>query len=279
MKKIEPLSEGLIIAIISALSYAVAYAYRSGIAAHFDLPPLMLSPSIGDILKAFGAIGAIVLIVWNIAHIVWPLLPPTTTPVGRSIRTILLISFVSAIFLFAALEAKKAWTFLLIIVIFFAFFEFVFPLLSQKKIKGYENKLKEQEKIEVEFHKSTPSEHLSKAFGEIFLFLVALSIGMISLAYLSGLREAKTREEYFVAANHPDYVIANLSDTMALFVKYDPKTRTLKNEYLIVTIGQSLQVHKEHIGRLLPSPISKNVTNTENPKGESEKVQISTMDK
>ena len=254
MKKTELLSEGLLIAFISTLSYAVAYAYRSGIAKHFGLPPLMLSPSVGDILKACGTIGVTALIIWNVAHIVWPLAPDSGTALARSIRNLILISFICATFMFTAFEAKAAGISLLVIVIVFAILEFIFPLVSQNKIKGYENKLKEQEKIEAEFHKSTPSEYVSKVIGETGLSLAGLAVGMLLLGYFAGLREARTQEEFFVAAERPGYVIAILNDSMALFVKYDPNTHTLGNEYLIEPMGQSLQLRKERIGRLVAPP-------------------------
>ena len=62
-------SEAVLIAAASALSYAVAYAYRSGFASYFDLPPLLLTPTIGGILHAGAAVGAFLLFLWVLSFI------------------------------------------------------------------------------------------------------------------------------------------------------------------------------------------------------------------
>ena len=145
--------------------------------------------------------------------------------------------------------------------------EFVWPLITEKKVTGYENKLIEQEKIEVEFHKRTPSEYISRQLGEEVLILFGFAATMIFLGFLAGIREAMTQEEYYISEQRPGYVIATLNDSMVIFVKYDSSTNTILKEYIIQPLDICLKLQKQRIGRLIrPPQTPDNKTNTSDQK-------------
>src|SRR5437016_4506838 len=103
------ISEALLVASASGVSYAVAYAYRSGFASYFGLPPLLLTPTLGGVLQAGAAVGAVLLSFWVIVNGLWIFLPRSDSAVGRSIRRLLLILLIIVLTFFSVFTYKWGW--------------------------------------------------------------------------------------------------------------------------------------------------------------------------
>lgn len=252
MTEKQGISDAVLLAIVSALSYGVAYAYQAGASSYFGLPPLLLSPTTGTILRAVAAVGLVLLAFWNFSNALWPFVPRGDSAIIRAIQHTIVIALIVGLVAFTILDRRDAWIVLFIVGLAFALLEFGFPLIAQRHIRGYENKLLEQERTERQVQKRTLLEHAANAIGERGLTLAGGVLLTLGLAYMVGRRSAKTQEEFFVLTNRPGYVIAAMDDKIIILAAYDSATRILTGTYELEQFSDSraLTLRKEHIGRL-----------------------------
>lgn len=243
-------------AIASALSYAVAYAYQSGFASHFGLPPLLLSPTIGSILQAGAAVGVVLIVFWNFASVAWHFSPRGDTALKRVIRRVVALALVMGLLFLPVLDRKSGWIAFVAMLGFFVFFEFVFPLIAQRKIIGYENKLLEQEELERHVAQHSLLDRAVIAFGKSALRLLVAAVLLIFVSYSVGLRAAINQEEFFVLADRPGYVVAAVEDNLLILAAYMPATLTLTGTYQVERLSDSRTwtLQKAHIGKLAVAP-------------------------
>src|SRR5207247_3313457 len=199
-------SEAVLIAAASALSYAVAYAYRSGFASYFDLPPLMLTPIIGGILHAGAAVGAFLLFLWVVVNGIWLLVPRTDSALARNIKRMLFILVVAVLGMYRLFAYRWGWAVVLGLLCFFGFGLFIFPLLTQRELRGYENKLLAQEKVEKA--SNLLMDEAGSRIGNRAHVLIFASYVLVVFANSLGYMTAKHQEDYFVLADMPDRVVA-----------------------------------------------------------------------
>jgi hypothetical protein len=249
-------SEAVLVAAASALSYAVAYAYRSGFASYFELPPLLLTPTIGGILQAAASVGILLLTFWNILNGLWIFLPRTDSIIGRHVRRLLLMLLIMVLVLYSFLTSWWSWVIIATVLFFFGFGFFIFPLITQREIHGYENKLLAQEKVDAAG--ITLVDEARQRIGNKALSLIVASVVLLYFAHAVGNNAAKAQEDYFVVADTPDHVVAAMDDDTIVLVAYDPAAMTLKRAYAIrrLTSERVWLLEKKHIGRLQrPAPL------------------------
>lgn len=248
------LSETVLIAAASALSYAVAYAYRSGFASYFGLPPLLLTPTIGGILQAAAAVGILLLTFWNLLNSIWIFLPRKDSAVGRHVRRLLLMLLVMVLILYSFLSFWWSWVIIAAVLLVMGSLFFILPLITQRKIRGYENKLLAQEKDEAAG--ITLIDEARQRIGKKTLSFIVASFVLLYFAYAVGNKAARDQEEYFVLADMPDYVVAAMDDDMIILVGYDRAAMTLQRAYIIRRLASETAwlLEKKHVGRLLQPP-------------------------
>ncbi|HKP02334.1 MAG TPA: hypothetical protein VJU77_03145 [Chthoniobacterales bacterium] len=247
--------DAILLAGASAVSYAVAYAYRSGFASFYDLPPVLSTPTIGSILQASAAVGVALLFFWLLLNGLWLFLPRRDSAIKRSILRLFLILAIIILTSYSLLSSYR-WGWLLVpgALCLYGFAEFVFPLLTQRDVEGYENKIAAQEKVEAGVTDLT--DHLVRRIGnKVFLLLFAAYV-LINFAHSLGYSAAEFRQDFFVLADRPDYVVALMDDELVVLVEYDPAHLRLKKKYDIrrMTSQSRLLLQKRHIGKLEAPP-------------------------
>jgi hypothetical protein len=254
IEKTSRVPDAVLLAAASGASYAVAYAYRSGFASYYDLPPLLLTPTIGGILQAGAAVGAALLSVWIIINGVWVFVPRADSALRRSFQRLLLILLISYLTMYSFLPDKWGWLSMLAVSCFFGFFEFVIPLLTQPRTKTYEEKLAGQEKIEAGVNMMV--DYIGDRFGKKAVLLAFTAFILMNFAHSVGYRAAKEQEEFFVLTDAPDHVVAEMDDEMVILVAYDPVQKTLKQNYEVRRFRSKpvWLLEKRHIGKLRGPP-------------------------
>ena len=247
--------EAVLLAGASAISYAVAYAYRTGFASYYGLPPVLLTPTIGGILQAGAGVGAILLTLSLFLNSFWMFLPSRESALGRSIRRVFLMLVVTILTSYSLFVYRWGWLAVPAALCVFGFLELVFPLLTQRKIARYEDKLAAQEKVESKV--TTPADHLAKRIGKKAFLLVLAAYILINFSHSVGYRAAKEQEEFFVLDDTPGYVVAMMDDDIVVLVAYDPESSTLKRSYDVRRLSSSQaswRLRKKKIGRLNGPP-------------------------
>jgi len=171
------ISEALLLAAASGFSYAVAYAYRSGFASFFGLPPLLLTPTLGVVIQAGAAIIAALSFFWLLLYSFWGFLPRASSVVGRQLRVLLIVGFFFSLAFFSVLARSKwGWLIILGFLCVFGFGMFVFPLITQREVAGYENKLLAQQKIENAAQQRTLLDRIGERIGHKRMLLILAAI-------------------------------------------------------------------------------------------------------
>jgi len=93
------LSDAILIAGITACSYAVGYAYRIGFAGHFAVPVDLAAPTTTAVLGAAAGLSGVLLSYFFIANMVWSFTPRHDTAVGRAIRRVVIVGLLFGLML------------------------------------------------------------------------------------------------------------------------------------------------------------------------------------
>lgn len=253
MAESRQISEGILLTAASALSYGVAFAYQSGYASYFGIPPLLLTPTIGSVLQAAGAVGLAFISFWNIANAIWPFAPRGESAIHRVIRRMLAITLIMGLIVFYLFDGWRTRIIALAsFVCFFAFFELVFPRIVHRKIVGYENKLLAQEGIEWNAQQHSLAGKAAGVIGEGGLRLAVAALLLVLFASAVGNNAARYQEEFYVVAEPPNAVVLAVRENVLILGPYDPKTMTLCGTYLVEQLSDShhWSLEKKRIGRL-----------------------------
>lgn len=145
------LTEGLLIAGVPAAGYWLAFLYELGYCIYFDIPAQFVDIGLLNVLIAIvGFAGFLAMI-----HLYGGLFYTLSGIFHRAIRTalfrvaVIFCAIAGISIVFRLTEAQFIGSAILFGG-FHAFGEFVFPLITQRKIKGYINKLEAQDRFELE---------------------------------------------------------------------------------------------------------------------------------
>lgn len=153
-KKNVGLGEGLLLASLPIVGYWLAYLFELGYCHFFKLPSSYIKLDLTNIFSGMLGALSIFVIFWffleAIFQLIWRNLRPALL---SSVMKIISATFVVLLFSLAfSWSIKQTLVVLLIGVGFLAFLEFVFPLLSQKGVKGYLAKLDAEHTDDIQTH-------------------------------------------------------------------------------------------------------------------------------
>jgi hypothetical protein len=143
------LSEGLAVAAVPAVSYAMAFLFEAGYCAHFGIPWTFITVSLTSIFTVFFVLFTTLLLVFLLANGAFGILYPHAwrTPIGRELVA---ATSVSILFLGVLLLAKpeRPWLYFGIYVFLLAL-NLLWPLVTQRKVGGgYGAKAEAQAELE-----------------------------------------------------------------------------------------------------------------------------------
>jgi phage shock protein PspC (stress-responsive transcriptional regulator) len=142
------ISDAIWVIALTAASYAIAFSYESGFAKYFNIPVSLITISPTLLLNAGGSMLAAAIPMYAIANAIWPLLPRSDTALARTVRLLVKQTLFLGFLFSPFLVHGEGWYLFGGIVALTAFFELVFPLITQRKTPTFEKKLSEQDKIE-----------------------------------------------------------------------------------------------------------------------------------
>lgn len=249
-------SEGVVLIMLTAMTYTAFLVREMGYADFFFIPHDLISAS------HIGLVSAAQALAWAIAYIgkvnlVWIFAPRGERFVFRLVRyaigTILVLGF--ALYPYMATDLSWWWlggAIVLLIVVWF-----VWPLLTQRAVHGYENKLVEQIQLDAGSQDiyGTFFDRFDRATKITFMFIVA----MMLFAYGDGRRSAIEQEEYNLVEGEPNMTLLRVYGEVAVLTAFDPKAHQLSGLVRVAKIpdGKGIEIRRAFVGRLKKATIKK----------------------
>jgi hypothetical protein len=255
------ISEGLLIAAIPTVGYGLALTYELGYLEHFGIPQDLVKVDSSQILLACGVVLGVLAVLYNWCNIAYILAPrvPLSDPIVRCVlRTAPFAVVVGALWICYG----DRWRYFYWAVLWLAavlLLEFVLPLLTQYRARGYRAKLIAQEERERRTH-ALGEVTLAKAIARHGLKPLVL-LGFLFLAFLvafsSGHAYALGRRIYPVQTSRDGYAIVRIYGDTVISVKYNAESHKLSGDILVETIRRDspLTFLQKEIG-----PLSRNHT-------------------
>ncbi|GAB6142097.1 hypothetical protein JCM14076_28260 [Methylosoma difficile] len=130
------------------------------------------------------------------------------------------------------------------------FLWFVFPLISQKDIVGYENKIAEQARIDSRDN-DIYALFLGK-FDRVTKITLKFVIAIMVFAYGDGRRSAIEQEEFNVLDGSSNFVVLRIYGDTVVSASYDPKTLQLDGLVTVAKLSEDkgLGIRRTTLGRL-----------------------------
>ncbi|WP_373032919.1 hypothetical protein [Sulfurovum sp.] len=242
------LTEGLIIGGLTLLSYLVTFAYQSGYAIYFDIPIQLISINLTTILLSCAALLGGAYFVYVLSNFIWMFTPKEDDPISFTIRRYIKIVIICLISLAPFIFQWVAWVVFLSALVFFAFFEFIFPLITQREKETYAEKLKSQTELDINTGKHMLWHEVDKRLGR--WLVTSLVYGYIALvfAYNIGTQRAEMKEYFYKIGNNT--IVLAFYDDHIVTTTYDEKTKEFSGKLNIYGLDKNIKLSKEKVGRL-----------------------------
>ncbi len=257
------ITEGILLALASALSYFLVFYYEKGYAQYFDIPVSFIQVSFIDVIVfASIVLGAIWLFTVFMNPFVIAIQTVKVHPVIRAalLRLLPLIVFFVIVFFLFGYSNRKYWGGALAVVIFIALLEFVMPLLSRRNVSGYVNKLVAQEEFDQEFDESHPDIFglIKRHYGwRLLLIILGVFLSTV-LAEQAGLARAVNQSKFLVLDTSPEMVVLRVYGDRMIAAPFNRKTQEVESKFVIKVLGEdnNLVISPEDVGslKLKPTP-------------------------
>lgn len=265
-KKSSRISEGIVLALASAGAYLFAFYYEKGFASVFKIPTSLISVNLSSVLL-FGAIfiGVIMAILPAINLILSITIGQTHPTIQRAvIPVIIFLAFLLIQIYLFGLANWKNWIYIFVMLIMLLFFQFVFPLITQKG-KTYIAKLEAQENTDRQVIDTY--DLLQRKFGNEALHLIFIFLAGLVVAMNAGISEAIRQDEFLVTNTTPELVVLRVYSENLIGVPFDRTTGEIEQSFHVIKNSgeHGLVLTLEKLGNLhLPTP-HPTFVNTETP--------------
>lgn len=250
-KKRHWVSEGMLIAALPAFSYAIAYAYESGIAKHYGISTQLIEITLTGTLIAFGYLFSSIFIVWILAEAFNPLWIKLPDSIRRRLKLYngFLVFFIGYILI--AGESLTKLKFLWIILGLMLFFDFILPAFAFRDKKSYVDRIQNIHDRNLRY--DSVLDKIAARIGISWIMVGLLIIFALSLSYYNGVGNARRQLEYLVLVGNTDEIILRqYNDTIVSA----PIDRTAKQIFRIYTVqkistAKYISFRPENIGPLV----------------------------
>ena len=249
-------SEGIILTTVPVFGYALAFAYQSGYAYYFKIPPELISISMPQILLSTTSLVFIVLMLFVISDEIFTTLPDhlRQNPIVRRIARItpMVLLFIASLMLFG--RRWEQWIIYPIIIGFQLALEFLRPLLAWHDKKTYAEKLAAEREYRAWVHNRSLFAHLERIVGASIIRFILSLVLVLWLAFSAGSSKALNRISYFVDTARTNTVILAIYDTRFVSATYDPSNHIVSTDLTIYEISDAcpFSLKNEPIGPLSP---------------------------
>lgn len=257
----------LLILLLTAGAYAIAFEYQAGYLSHFGIPETLCEVTPRELIVSGGALLGFATSIFFLTNWALDVLPKSWPTVVRRRVVVLMLLLVLAINAATYSGGTRLGVILLVgIPAVMLLGELLMPLLAYSKLPTYAAKL--EASVRADLSLTTPADSAIQALYSAMTPIVAILIFFLVIAAFiaQGLGERAAREQktYLVSNDYytPCVVVAALSEGL-LCVAYRPDTRATIGEYRFIK-PEGASVTLRETGRLqAATPIPREGTHPE----------------
>lgn len=225
----------ILIAAASAIAYGLTLAYELGSANAFGIPYQFININLvyiqSDLLN-----------LWNV--LILPLLIVNVIPmlISNYDQRIKMRAYILTPFLFVALVFLNTyprgylvdWDWILIVLGAGVFFLFIWPLITQRKIKGYVAKTEAQ--IKIETGQPTVINNIMRSPAGEIVFLFVMFLLALQMAQGVGQANAFKQINYLVTSTKPEMAVVKIYGDNLICFPFDRKTKTIQENFTVYNL-------------------------------------------
>lgn len=238
MNKEIDISDAIIIAIFTFFGYVIAFAYEYGRATYFGIPLELISLDITHILISLSVLAVIIYITIHLSNFLYMGFSNFSEPVRETIsrEAFWFFSYIGLIWVFR--RDHRMFIFLSILFLINVSFNFLFPLIAQRNVSGYSNKLTAHRNIVTAGENKSLFGLASRVFSSRVYNIILYMLMIVIIAYYSGNQSAKTQDEFYVVTKNKNTVVAGIYGDRIVSVVLD-NSAYIMNEYLVNKISDT----------------------------------------
>jgi len=147
-------------------------------------------------------------------------------------------------------RALREWYLMIPIFLFFLFYFFIYPLVNQKGVHGYRNKLIAQDRISR--RTPDPFDYIAKGLGRSTVIVLLLLLPLLFLPYFNGESFAENQEEYLVPSTHQNAVVLRIYGDNLICGELDRDGKKLNGNFFVLKVDDEPRpvLSVQTVGRL-----------------------------
>lgn len=229
--------QGLVVAAVPLIGYAMAFVYEVGFCSEFRIPREFISINLTTVFIAVGALLGVIAAIYFLVNMFLIVVPKPKNRVLR--RELSAFYAVSLIILVIVIIFWGLWLELIsvaVLFLFFVFFIFVFPLITQRK-GSYLEKLEAQRRVDSQF--KTIEDYLISFLGIRNIIMLMLVVLVVMFSYIAGIAQAKKQTEFMVPSTYPNSVVLRVYGDNMICAPFNRTDNTTQKRFFIIEMGDS----------------------------------------
>ncbi len=235
-KKSFLISDALLIAAIPPIAYIFAFVFEAGYAYVFSIPRELISISITSVFIAGSSFLVIGIFLLLILDLISMMLPGTSNPVVEAISGLvpLLLATIAYVFYTLGTPISSSLLGLLVGWIYILFFQFIFPLISQRDKASYAQKLAAQ----ADLQRSGILGSLARRFRQPYLLVYYLGLALF-VTFYAGQSSAFRQRDFLVADTNPECIVLRVYGEKAVCAHFNKNTKQVFAEFIILNLAET----------------------------------------
>lgn len=250
------LPEGILLALIPALAYAIALMYELGFASYFGIPISLVDvgfSSFGVSILSLFVVAAVLFFTANFLFMLWP--ESRREDIQYFHPLLFWGLFLLATFLVRKefLPVLKTYWFVIIMILLF----YIAPIFQYRKEKGYINKIKASWNAEAPIIGRSLIGKMHDKFGYFrVISLVTILIFFPLLSFNVGVSAAKGKSSFLVFHEESEYVVLKIYGDIMVCAQFQRTERMIVQRFVLKKIGEppGLRLSLERVGPLKVAP-------------------------
>ena len=237
-----------------AAGYLVVYAHECGFLSAFNIPTAIVTLDLITVLQvSLVLVGALVILFWigNLVSMLWPESHKLTW-IHLCILRDGAIAAAGAALVFLWSRQRELGVTLVCAGGFFAFMDFVWPLITQRGRGSYREKLEAADRIDRDT--KTLFDRIASVYGtRVLVFLLVVGT-LAAFSYYRGLYAAEQKVEYLVlgTADGREAVVLRQYHDRMICAPFDREMQQLEAGFFVLEADSVLLLIAEEVGPLIP---------------------------